>query len=378
MLIPQILAKAVELEIVEQFPVVGLLDEPFALGQVEEFLFSLDRFPRNAVLAVNAPNAAEDLEGLAFPDAMRSFGKGHTLILRSLHRRIPFVAKLAGDLGHRLGAEIRVNCYITPQHARGFKRHFDSHDVLIIQTYGEKQWNISSRIDPIPVETTLMSDLQKGLVNASAFQSSQCIDESHELQSRLLRCGEGLFLPRGVPHEGKTSERASIHLSLALISPTVAEAAAMTALITGLSSPPGRRTHGVGRTTALPHRETSGCELEAILEISRQRARLPVPGRYLESLSSLESFEESTEVEWRPNIEPWIGDWSGGSAIVFSDQIVPISDDFAAAWRFVGTTRQFRVCALPLDDGNSRILFVQELVRLGLLQLPNPKSHSND
>ncbi|MCL4675526.1 MAG: hypothetical protein KJZ59_05775, partial [Pararhodobacter sp.] len=41
-----------------------------------------------------------------------------------------------------LSCDLQTNIYLTPDNAQGFRTHYDSHDVIVLQTHGSKTWNI--------------------------------------------------------------------------------------------------------------------------------------------------------------------------------------------------------------------------------------------
>lgn len=122
------------------------------------------------------------------PSVYRRYTEGATIVLESLHRYwVPltdFCRELELSLGHRL----QVNAYITPPASQGFAVHRDDHDVFVLQVSGSKHWIVYDRDDS---ETVL-------------------IDED-------IAEGASLYIPAGFPHAGTTSQVASAHLTVGIL-----------------------------------------------------------------------------------------------------------------------------------------------------------------
>jgi hypothetical protein len=108
---------------------------------------------------------------------------------------------LAGALGGELGARIQMNVYLTPPGSRGFKPHYDTHDVFIAQVHGSKVWRLAGAPYELP-----LADRR--------YDKSQ--PEPDPLQEFELCAGDMLYLPRGTIHSGSTNETASLHVTIGI------------------------------------------------------------------------------------------------------------------------------------------------------------------
>jgi hypothetical protein len=61
------------------------------------------------------------------------FHGGATIVLQSLHRFWPPLARYSRDLELALTHSVQVNAYVTPPAARGLGIHHDEHDVFVLQ-----------------------------------------------------------------------------------------------------------------------------------------------------------------------------------------------------------------------------------------------------
>ncbi|WP_248959143.1 cupin domain-containing protein [Sphaerisporangium perillae] len=129
-----------------------------------------------------------------------SYHQGYSLVVNQIHRKSPAVARLClaleTELHHRAGA----NLYLTPRHGQGFLPHADTHDVVILQLHGEKQWHIGEPSVDLPL--------------AASKQRRPPSMRDH--RTFHLETGDALYLPRGFPHEAVTSGRSSLHLTVGI------------------------------------------------------------------------------------------------------------------------------------------------------------------
>ena len=143
----------------------------------------------------DAPPVGRRLAGslLRAEELHKASEEGFTLLAVQLER----LSKLFDDLGAQIelaaGQSIQLNGYSTPRpgpralaaqtKTRGLGRHYDEHDVAVIQVEGKKIWRFPS---------------QGG---SSSREISLC-------------AGQMLFVPRGIIHEAFTANTVSLHLSV--------------------------------------------------------------------------------------------------------------------------------------------------------------------
>lgn len=126
---------------------------------------------------------SRSVSDLADADAvLAEVAAGATLVLQGLQRLWPPVAELCADLESALAHPVQANAYLTPPTAAGLETHADPHDVLVLHTHGRKQW----------------------VVHAG----------DGEPWDLALGAGDVLYLPRGTRHAARTTETASLHLTV--------------------------------------------------------------------------------------------------------------------------------------------------------------------
>lgn len=132
------------------------------------------------------------------------FYDGTSIVMNNLQKIDASVSDMCSalftSLGHRLGA----NAYLTPPGAAAFATHFDTHDVIVVQVAGEKQWSLFNRPDEVPVQYHHQLKLEASVL------------EAKPLANTMLKAGDALYLPRGFPHRAKTESDVSLHVTFSL------------------------------------------------------------------------------------------------------------------------------------------------------------------
>lgn len=125
---------------------------------------------------------------ISAPLVYQRYQEGATIVLESLHRYWEPLTDFCRELELSLGHRLQVNAYITPSGSRGFDVHRDDHDVFVLQVSGSKHWIVYDAQDPDGV----------------------LIDEE-------LVAGCALYIPKGFPHAANTTEAASAHLTVGIL-----------------------------------------------------------------------------------------------------------------------------------------------------------------
>lgn len=140
--------------------------------------------------------------------AREAITNGVTLVANNLVPRIGGALRaFTNDLSRATGAPAQVNLYLSERDAPGFGRHWDDHDVLILQCRGRKQWRLFA--------PTALSP-RFGVTPTREFGAS--------VFSTILEPGLALFIPRGWGHEVSGFAReVSLHYTIGLRYPTGCE-----------------------------------------------------------------------------------------------------------------------------------------------------------
>ena len=141
-------------------------------------------------------------------EVARHFDDGATVIFNQLHTRVPALARLCVALGRRFSSRVQTNVYLTPPDAQGFAPHWDTHDVFVLQISGTKRWSIYDTRVRLPL---------RGQRFERGTPPGEVRDEFE------LGPGSAVYLPRGLMHSARSTDQASLHVTLGLTAFTWAE-----------------------------------------------------------------------------------------------------------------------------------------------------------
>lgn len=136
---------------------------------------------------------------------------GASLVVSQFHEIHPPLARFCRGLEKAFLHGVQANIYLTPPGAQGFRVHFDTHDVLVLQVSGRKAWRVWDAM-PFAAPTRYTP-----WMNNVAPEG-----EPHEL---VMAPGDALYLPRGVMHEAMVQEgtEPSLHITVGLLEPGLGE-----------------------------------------------------------------------------------------------------------------------------------------------------------
>lgn len=179
------------------------------------------RFPRVTMADASqqgSAGVAEDRftreDGRVIPDKLHAcFDTGCTLVVSQLHELHPPLARFCRGLEKVFLHAVQCNVYLTPPGAQGFHAHYDTHDVLVLQVQGSKQWRVWPG-QPVPHPS-----------RRTRWDRKQATPDVEPLRP-LMQPGDALYIPRGVMHDAATQEAGepSLHLTVGFLEPTWADA----------------------------------------------------------------------------------------------------------------------------------------------------------
>lgn len=145
------------------------------------------------------------------PRLLLRFDAGASLVVSQFQETHPPLARFCRGLEKLFLHGVQANIYLTPPAAQGFRTHYDTHDVLVLQVEGRKRWRIwdGERL-PRPTRRTPWPG---GMVPEG---------EPHTL---TLEPGAALYIPRGVMHDAATEPgEPSLHITVGFLDPCWAQA----------------------------------------------------------------------------------------------------------------------------------------------------------
>jgi ribosomal protein L16 Arg81 hydroxylase len=304
------------------------------------------------------------------PRAYELFRTGATISLSQMHERLSSLADLCRAVESRFSSHFQTNIYLSPPQAQGFKTHFDSHDVFVLQVSGSKLWTIYDTGLELPLR-------------GQAFDPNQHRPgpPSREL---TLHAGDLLYCPRGLYHSARSTDEASLHITLGLIGKTWADVMieAMSALC--LASPAFRANLPVGFASAGFDTHEATMTFRALVETFAREAQLaPIlerlvedfvtsrrPSLYgcLQELEKTPPLSSESKVSPRPNLVLLVREEHERVLVLFGATEVSLPLFARDAVKFAVAGAPFSVRDLPgqLDD-DSKIVLVARLIREGVL-----------
>ena len=294
---------------------------------------------------------------------------GATIVLNQFQRAHPALAELCARLELEFSAPFQANIYLTPPRARGFKAHFDTHDVFILQIHGAKQWRLYST----PVELPLSGQGKEALQE----------DPGVPRQEIELRAGDTLYIPRGLVHDAPSLDETSLHVTVGILSYTWSDLLLEVLANAVLGDAAFRR--------ALPHdllradfdREAArrvfrdllasfsgSADPDAALDSFAQEfihSRRPRVHDQLAQLKSLRDLTVSSIVGQRTALAYTLDEDPSGTRLECYGNQIRFPQAAGNAVRYALTHPEFRVGDLPDLDDSGKLVLVRRLIREGIL-----------
>jgi hypothetical protein len=170
--------------------------EPAPLAQV-------DLFQDGHLIRLEDVQRKSGRSGLAV--VVERFAQGATVRVRDIDALDAGLGAFAAAARHRLAAPAQVNMYLTPSRQDGFPPHFDITDGFVVQCLGTKQWRVHA-------DYTQRMELP----HPDTDWDPARFRPLGEPRSLVLGAGDVLYLPRGVMHEARCTDRASLHLTVSI------------------------------------------------------------------------------------------------------------------------------------------------------------------
>jgi ribosomal protein L16 Arg81 hydroxylase len=138
-------------------------------------------------------------------DVIDKCRNGATLVLDRVDMYDSNVAALAASISSELAEPTRINLYYSQPSKLGFNRHYDTHDVFILQILGCKSWKVFEPTTKLPLV---------------GMDSHGLIPPEEPYLNCTLEPGDILYIPRGHWHEATAQIHQSLHLTLGIYART--------------------------------------------------------------------------------------------------------------------------------------------------------------
>jgi JmjC domain len=309
------------------------------------------------------------MTGLADPPRiLRLFDEGATIVLQGMHRFWPPLARFCRELEVALGHPTQVNAYITPPGSQGLAVHEDSHDVLVLQAFGTKHWEVWDTRSP-----------------GSTLTPAEVAADGPPAISAELQPGDVMYMPRRTPHAARTQETLSGHLTVGIPSLTWREVLkeplleilgapefdeplpaayhrdreAFAALVDDRMEEIGRRWEKADPV------DVAGRSVDRFLT-----TRPPLLRGGLVAIAQLESLDDRSAVRRREGSICELSMREGRLTVLLGDRALVMPGWCEPAMRTVAERASIRISDLaPHLDLEGRLTLVRRLVREGLLEV---------
>ncbi len=135
-------------------------------------------------------------------DILDRLRAGATLVIENADEYDLRLGAYLDALSHEITIPTRFVMYLSFPGIQGYDVHYDTHDFLILQIAGSKQWHVHEKT----IESPLYHQKTHGLDPPA----------SDPILSPLLNEGDVLYCPKGFWHYAKSVAEPSLHLTLAL------------------------------------------------------------------------------------------------------------------------------------------------------------------
>ncbi len=308
--------------------------------------------------------------GMADPTRLyQLFADGATIILPQLDHVVSPLAHLCRAMEQQISARFQTNIYLTPGESQGFRTHYDSHDVFVLQVTGEKHWKVYDT----PVE----------LPYRGQHFDPETTRAQEVTMEMVLRPGDLFYLPRGIMHDASTKAGGSLHITLGVLftswTDLLVEALARVGLRDPLfrkGLPPGFARDDFDPAEAratfkeLLRRFAEQAELDDVLQyfasdlVSTRHALLE---GQMQQVMRLPELTVDSTVGRRPRVLYKLASEGERVKVSFHGNEMSLPKHAEEPLRYALSTDRFRVRDLPgeLDDAGKLVL-VRRLIREGL------------
>ncbi|MPZ71364.1 MAG: cupin [Actinobacteria bacterium] len=280
------------------------------------------------------------------------------MVFQSMHRYWAPLADYCRGLELALGHPVQANAYITPPGAQGFDAHEDEHDVMVLQSHGTKGWTVHDRHDLPPSRPPVID--------------------------ALVSPGDSLYIPAGFPHSASTQERASVHITIGILTVTwkaaVREGLRLVESDPAFDEPLPLRysvdDDGLAELVRLRLEEIGSAvakiDPEAMARTLRRKVlttRQPLLRGQIHRLLALDEVKDESIVIRRPSSICVLEMIDGELSVLLGDRELRMPGWLEPAMTLLARGERVVIEDLPALDEASRLVLVRRLIREGLLEV---------
>ena len=299
------------------------------------------------------------------------FQEGWTIGLNGMQAYMPALAQLCAAAEAAFSAPFQANLYLTPPDAQGFKPHWDTHDVFVLQLHGSKVWTLYDTQIELPLVGQSFDEHkpEPGPVSA-AF---------------TLHAGDLLYCPRGLMHAAHAGPETSLHITFGVMATTWAELLVEAMSKTVLTDPSLRRNLPFGFAQYDYNRNEAAAQFSRLVATFAEKAdfgamfehmrekfigtRLIHRPGYVRELGRLDAISLATRVGVRPDLAWFVDGDDDAVRLHCGASTLTLPGFVRGALEVAMASADFVVGDLPgpLDDAGKATL-VRRMIREGFLR----------
>ena len=306
------------------------------------------------------------------------FSKGGTIVLSEVQRYLPALALLCRYMEKEFSGPFQTNVYVTPPLGKGFRPHYDTHDVFVLQVSGSKHWTVCGN----PVQLPLPSQPFDRVTHQSGDVQISC----------QLSPGDLLYIPRGFVHHARSLNEISLHITLGALVPTWAEVLTEMVGELALTEAAFRRALPADFATCRFDAASVQKAFEALLQrindpvlLRTVLARLaenfvvgrrPLAPDQLQQLLKLPTLSLADQVGPRPGSIYRVRTNAESVVVLCHGREIVLPSDATEALRFALSRPRYAVSDIPGQlDGAGKLALVRRLIEEGLVMCYMLASH---
>lgn len=353
----------------------GYFSSLLSLEEADRVITTLDRrYPDVCLKNATRPVAPAEytLPGgiLDVAKVCQLFQEGSTITLAYLDTTVPALTRFCRALETKFSCPFQTNVYLTPAGAQGAQRHYDTHDVFVLQVAGSKKWTIFGT----PIEAPL---------------AGQDYDaELHKLGEPTLEfelnAGDVAYIPRGIGHEARCTDSISLHITAGVLRYTWADLLLEVISRASLNDPAFRKALPPGFTqpnfekariyeTLLSLLRCAGTEsnfeaaLDSVVETFLGACPPSLEGQ-MTQIAALDSLRIDSIVGVRQGVVFRLQTDGESDSVECCGRKIAFPPQAREAVRFALRHSKFAVGNLPGNlDNAGKLVLVRRLIREGLL-----------
>lgn len=351
------------------------LTELFNSSHLEEYLYTARPWMvpgDNELMCAKFPEKGFIPKVHSMEEVLMHYANGYTIILNTAQLRWKPISKICSELSNDVFGRVGANIYLTPPNSQGFKAHYDSHDVCILQTEGTKKWKVNN-VPQLPLPShhdSLRNEFYK-------------IDPEKDTKDAIeveLKAGQRLYLPRGTIHSGMNSgDSASVHITFAMFPITWTDFFVSTIIDGSIGSAELSKTVPFELLQDLQSDKSKiavktkfkevfdGANFDSLWRLMYARNNALLPGGGVQSIHNIDSICIESTLKIREAAEIFVDTSNSNTWLSVTGKKIKVAETTIDYFYYIMEHPTFKLSELPNNlSTESTILFGKWLIRMGI------------